>query len=316
MPRQVGTEASRNQRRREAEGFYSKFLSGDSILDIGYRDANQNCVPVTENAIGIGLDYPGYDGLTLPFEANSQDSVFASHCLEHIEDYRSVLADWYRVLKISGYLIIAVPHRDLYERKPTLSSLFNADHKRFYTPASLLAEVEESLPVAGYRIRLLKDVDDGFDYAILPGQHPKGCYEIELVIQKIALPVYANYLRPDLMTIEWTRFSADLVGKGIQALKDGRAADVQEIVSFLRKQQLPPFAELCRLIKGATMLSNAKGIETIDEIKSFLIPILMAQTIDEDYYRKRYGIEQAHAHYVRYGYFEGRSSEGAHRLER
>ncbi|MHB8477064.1 MAG: methyltransferase domain-containing protein [Steroidobacteraceae bacterium] len=300
VPRQIGREASKNQRRREAEGFYTKYLSGDSVLDIGYRDANPNSVPVTENAIGVGLDYPGYDGRTLPFEANSQDSVFASHSLEHIEDYKSVLADWYRVLKISGYLIIAVPHRDLYERKPTLSSLFNPDHRRFYTPASLLAEVEESLPVAGYRIRSLKDVDEGFNYAILPGQPPVGCYEIELVIQKIAPPVYADRLRPNLMTIEWNGFCADLVGKGIQALKDGRAADVQDIVSFLTKQQLPQFAELARLVRGATVRSS------IDELRSFLVPILMAQPIDEDFYRKTYGIEQAHAHYVRHGYFEGR----------
>jgi predicted SAM-dependent methyltransferase len=53
----------------------------------------------------------------LPFPDASQDTVFASHVLEHIEDWAASLVDWYRVLKIGGYMVIAVPHRDLYERK-------------------------------------------------------------------------------------------------------------------------------------------------------------------------------------------------------
>jgi len=119
----------------------------------------------------------------------SQDAILASHVLEHIEDWAASLADWYRVLKIGGHMVIAVPHRDLYERRSFLPSIFNEDHKRFYTPASLLSEIEDALPVGGYRIRSLKDVDDGFDYAIPPDRHAVGCFEIELVLQKIEIPV-------------------------------------------------------------------------------------------------------------------------------
>ena len=89
MHRQLGPEASRNHERREAEGFYSKFLSGEAILDIGYRGDDPRNVPITDNAIGIERDYPGYDGRRLPFESNSQDAVFASHCLEHIDYYKA-----------------------------------------------------------------------------------------------------------------------------------------------------------------------------------------------------------------------------------
>jgi SAM-dependent methyltransferase len=320
MPRQLGPETLHSHQRREAEGFYSRFLSGDSILDIGYRGGDPNSVPVTENAIGVELDYPGYDGLHLPFETNSQDSVFASHCLEHIEDYKTVLADWYRVLKIGGYLIIAVPHRDLYERKATLPSRFNADHKRFYTPASLLTEIEESLPVGGYRIRSLKDVDTGFNYAILPDQHAQGSYEIELVIQRIAPPVYVDQLRPSLLSTEWRAFYASLLCKAVQALKDGRAADVQEIVSFLAKQPLPTFAELKRQIKMMPAHANDIKTEAIADLKSILTPVIMAQPFDAGPYVKKYedvaqmvekrGIEYARLHYAHHGYFEGRSPDG------
>jgi len=99
------------------------------------------------------------------------------------------------VLKIGGHLVIAVPHRDLYERKPTLPSRFNTDHKRFYTPGLLLKEIEEALPVGGYRIRSLRDIDEGFDYTIPPERHAAGCYEIELVLQKLQIPEYAETLR-------------------------------------------------------------------------------------------------------------------------
>jgi SAM-dependent methyltransferase len=304
--------------RREAEGFYSKYLSGDAVLDIGYRGGDPNSVPVTEKAIGIELDYPGYDGLHLPFDANSQDSVFASHCLEHIEDYKTVLADWYRTLKIGGYLVIAVPHRDLYERKASLPSRFNGDHKRFYTPASLLNEIEESLPVGGYRIRSLKDVDVGFDYGTLPDQHARGSYEIELVIQKIKLPVYVDQLRPSLMSVEWRTFCAALVYKAVRALKEDRTAEVQEVVKFLAKQPLPPFASLKRRINSITMRSSDYKAPSIEELKTILTPVIMAQPFNDGFYIQKYsdvadmvaerGNEYAQKHYAHHGYFEGRYS--------
>jgi len=305
-----------SHQRREAEGFYSKYLSGDAVLDIGYRGGDPNSVPVTEKAIGIELDYPGYDGLHLPFETNSQDSVFASHCLEHIENYKTVLADWYRTLKIGGYLVIAVPHRDLYERKASLPSRFNGDHKRFYTPASLLNEIEESLPVGGYRIRSLKDVDVGFDYGILPDQHAIGSYEIELVVQKIKQPVYVDQLRPSLMSIEWRAFCAGLVCKAARALKDNRMTDVQEVVKFLAKQPLPPFADLKKRINDITTRTSDYKAPSLEDLKSILTPVLMAQPFDEGFYIQKYsdvadmvaerGTEYAQMHYAHHGYFEGR----------
>src|SRR6266542_1114919 len=103
MTRLLGRESKKELDRRLREGFFEKYLSGENILDIGYRGEEPNAEPITENAVGIELDYPGYDGKTLPFPEYSQDAIFASHVLEHIEDFRAVLADWYRVLKIGGY---------------------------------------------------------------------------------------------------------------------------------------------------------------------------------------------------------------------
>ena len=182
-------EAGKSYSARRASGFLSRYLSGATVLDIGYKGYdNPEGITVVPHAIGVDLDYPGYEGLRLPFEDGSVDAVFSSHCLEHIADYRAAIGDWLRVLKVGGFLICIVPSQLLYEKKRRPPSNYNSDHKRFYTPAKLLAEVEESLPENSFRVRHLEDNDRGYDYRIGPEVHAVGCYEIVLVLEKISLP--------------------------------------------------------------------------------------------------------------------------------
>ena len=94
------------------------------------------------------------------------------------------------MLKIGGYLVVAVPHKFLFERKQFPPSRWNADHKQFYTPGSLMREVEESLQPNSYRLRLLEDNDWGNQLSLkepslMPGG---GGYEIVMVIEKVAKP--------------------------------------------------------------------------------------------------------------------------------
>ena len=186
--RPIGEEARRSHARRMQDGFVGRYLSGDHILDIGYKGYIDDALPIVPQAVGVELDYPGYDGRTLPFADGSQDAVFASHCLEHIGDFAQALGDWLRVLRTGGFLAIMVPHQFLYEKRAELPSQFNADHRRFYTPASLMSEVEMALSPNTYRLRHLADNDRQYNYAIPPASHPDGCYEIELVLEKIAPP--------------------------------------------------------------------------------------------------------------------------------
>ena len=195
--RPVGEEARKSQARRRESGFTQRYLSGANILDIGYRGYIEDVVPIVPQAIGVELDYPGYDGRTLPFPEHSQDAVFASHCLEHIEDFRQSVRDWFRVLRVGGFLVIMVPHQYLYEKRLALPSHYNADHKRFYTPGSLMLDIEETLEPNSYRLRHLADNDMHFDYAIPPEKHSGGCYEIELVIERIAPPDWTLRSRAD-----------------------------------------------------------------------------------------------------------------------
>jgi SAM-dependent methyltransferase len=213
--RLVGTEAAKTIEAKHRSGFVARYLSGANILDIGFRGYFQNAEPIVAQAIGIDLEYPGYDGKTLPFEDNSQDAVFSSHCLEHIADYKGALREWYRVLRVGGFMIISVPHQYLYEKRNALPSRWNQDHKRFYTPASLMAEVESALAPNTYRLRHLIDNDVGFTYSAPPELHSAGSYEIEMVLEKIARPSWG--IVPNVMTvdigpqtdvIQWSGFSA------------------------------------------------------------------------------------------------------------
>jgi len=96
-------------------------------------------------AIGINIiitdaDY-GYpygaqikaDGISLPwFSDNSLDYVFSSHCLEHFYEPEKALAEWTRILKVGGYLVLILPHKKYYPNIGQPNA--NKDHKHDFFP--------------------------------------------------------------------------------------------------------------------------------------------------------------------------------------
>jgi SAM-dependent methyltransferase len=194
--RKVGAESQKTYPSKVASGFLDKYLSGDNILEIGHRGSGdwETDLGIVPNATGIDLGYPGYDGIHLPFPDASQDAVYSSHCLEHITDYQSALKEWFRVLKIGGFLIVVVPHYQLYEKTFFLPSRFNGDHKRLYHPGILLAEIHDSLPIGEWRLRYCQENDLGFDYSLPVDVHSAGSYEIECVIEKIPHHQYIDQM--------------------------------------------------------------------------------------------------------------------------
>lgn len=186
MPR--GPETERMHIDRILSGFYNKYLSGFG-LDVGFRGSmGDSAIPVLATATGVDLDYPGYDGTILPFNSSSQDFVYASHVLEHLDQPYLALKEWFRVLKVGGHMIITVPHQFLYEKKLKPPSRFNEDHKIFFTPGSLVRMMEMAFPDNSYRVRLLEDNDKDYNYGVPPAIHSIGAYEIVLVLQKIQRP--------------------------------------------------------------------------------------------------------------------------------
>jgi SAM-dependent methyltransferase len=168
---------------RTQEGFWEKFVRPGTVLDVGYKGATDS-TPIFRDAVGLDTDTRGYDGRTFPYDDGSLGTIHASHLLEHIADYGFFFRECIRTLAPRGTLILFVPLMDTYERKATPPSVFNADHKRFYTASRLLFEVESSVPRATYRVMHLRE---RFAHADLskPGDvHASGPYEIECVIEK------------------------------------------------------------------------------------------------------------------------------------
>lgn len=199
LGRAVGTESRRTYDEKIRSGFWARYITGPRVLDIGSKGNDVSgkpleagaALPIIEGAIGIDLDYPGYDGRTLPFPSESQDAVYSSNSLEHIPDYIKAIQEWHRVLKVGGHIIVAVPHAHLYERRRRPPSTWNLGHLRMYTAASLLAEFEAALRPNSYRVRHLYEDDRGYRYEDPPDRHGIGGYEIELVVEKIKEPGWA-----------------------------------------------------------------------------------------------------------------------------
>lgn len=187
-----GAEVKKTYRQRVQSGFYPRYLGGEVVLDLGHKGAdNPESKTVVPHAVGVDIDYPGYNGITLPFADGSVDAVFSSHCMEHVWFAHQAVLDHHRVLKVGGFIVTVVPHQHLYEKRQFLPSIFNPDHKHLFTPASLLSLYEQALPANSYRVRHLADNDMWFDYSISPTLHSHGCYEIELVLEKILAPEWA-----------------------------------------------------------------------------------------------------------------------------
>lgn len=105
----------------------SQYCCGDGI-DIGYGGD-----PIISRAIGIDIQrfLNGSlcgDGANLRwFKDGILDFVFSSHFLEHLEKTEEVLREWVRVLKPGGFLILYLPHKDLYTREKI--PCFSTEHK-------------------------------------------------------------------------------------------------------------------------------------------------------------------------------------------
>ena len=150
---------------RLIQGPLAVFFQGTPICDIGALTGEAEGLP--EESFG---------------------TVYAGNQLQNITDYRGTLQRWFRALRVNGHLIISVPHAFLFERKLTLPSRWNSLQRRLYTPRSLLDEVEEALVPNSYRIRLLGDQDEGYDYDLPWSKAPVGGHDIVLVLEKIPRP--------------------------------------------------------------------------------------------------------------------------------
>ena len=170
---------------RMMRGFWDTFVKPGPVLDIGYRGASIDAQPIFPEAVGLDHGTPGYNGRDLPFPNDSVGTIHASHLLEHIADYVHFYRECMRALYPGGTLIIMVPLMQAYEGLPIPPSVFNPDHKRFYTASRLLMELESSLSRMEYRVVHLNELFNTNDIFRSSGHAVGPLYEIECVVEKI-----------------------------------------------------------------------------------------------------------------------------------
>lgn len=88
------------------------FLRGTGVdLGCGPDKIHHKAIGV-DKGIGAGICHSVE---TLPmFGDGALDYVFSSHCLEDLPDTKTILCEWWRVLKVGGYMVLYLPHKDLY----------------------------------------------------------------------------------------------------------------------------------------------------------------------------------------------------------
>lgn len=187
FPENTQGESQRARRRRLQEGFFEEFCQGRG-LDIGAGgDPLFKDIETWDWAHGQG-DATFMQGVP----DDSYDFVYCSHVLEHLHDPWAGIRSWFRILKPGGFLIVAVPHRDLYEKKLELPSKWNPDHKKFW-----LLDVHENKWTLGL-VQTIREALHGKDFALIqartcmrnlvnqrdPDKHSWGEYSNEAVVKK------------------------------------------------------------------------------------------------------------------------------------
>jgi SAM-dependent methyltransferase len=157
-------ESAKTRKFRDSD-FYSRYFKGRTI-DIGCGDDL-----VVANAEPFDMPQGDANEITKFRPAAAYDTVYSSHCLEHMRDVPKALAGWWELVKPGGFLIVVVPDEDLYEQG-FWPSLFNGDHKATFrlcrsstwSPVSYdLCDLMAALP--GSEPTSIARQDDGYIYA-------------------------------------------------------------------------------------------------------------------------------------------------------
>ncbi|MBU2548804.1 MAG: helix-turn-helix domain-containing protein [Proteobacteria bacterium] len=180
--RPIISETRRARPRRVRAGFFDKYCQGSGI-DVGFGGD-----VLADNCQGWDVE-DGDAQLLAAIPDNRFDFVYSSHTLEDLDRPDVALINWWRVIRPGGYLIIYLPHRDLYEKKTRLPSRWNPDHRRFFLldrddppdTLGLIPLIERTL--SGYDLLEAAVRDEGHTIDD-PDVHSDGEYSMEVVLRK------------------------------------------------------------------------------------------------------------------------------------
>ena len=170
-------ESAKTQLVRSKE-FIDTYFTG-SVIDIGGGND-----PVVKHAEVFDLTHGDAQNILNYKEKESYDCVYSSHCLEHMKDVPSALSEWWQLLKPEGYMIVVVPHEDLYEQK-IWPSIFAKDHlatfrlqtEKSWSPVSYdIFDLAQNLPNSSIISAEVQDLN--YDYSLLGKRLGKGARKI------------------------------------------------------------------------------------------------------------------------------------------
>ena len=180
----MGNETSKTNELRSQE-FFKKYLSG-KVLDIGAGED-----PVLPGAKIFDMDQGDANNILEYLKAETFDCVYSSHCLEHMNDPIKTLDNWWKLVKPGGYLIVIVPHEDLYEQFiwPSIfsdnhNSSFRLNDKNLWSPVSINI-VEACKKLYNYEVIKFEKHDKNYDYDLLFPKNIKPKKEIPFLVKKL-----------------------------------------------------------------------------------------------------------------------------------
>jgi SAM-dependent methyltransferase len=195
-------ETAKAYERRLTEGYFEKYCQGEGI-DIGCGNDPLTLPYHVRGTVRLWDIANGDATLMQGITDELFDFVYSSHCLEHVLFPASALRNWWRILKRGGFLLLNIPHRDLYEKRLALPSAWNPDHKSFW-----LVNRNEPPNTYGIVPLIRQELDDAFilraevvttgRVETAPDRHSIGEFSIEVVVQKmLGYPRIAEWTRPD-----------------------------------------------------------------------------------------------------------------------
>lgn len=107
--------------------WFSKIFVGKG-LDVG---AGPDLLPI-KNCQAFDKEHGDANNLSSYFKPNSFNYIHGSQVLEHMHNPEHCIADWMKLIKTGGHLIITIPDFDYYE-KWNWPSKYNPDHKAAFS---------------------------------------------------------------------------------------------------------------------------------------------------------------------------------------
>ena len=99
----------------------------------------------------------------MPFLGDeAADTVFSSHLLEHILDYKAALKEWWRLVKPGGYLVLYLPDEDEYPKVGEPGA--NPDHKHNISYDFIVDAMKE---VGSWDLVEFEKRNKGMEYSLL-----------------------------------------------------------------------------------------------------------------------------------------------------